>query len=54
MPGLTSASITRVSIVSLQMPFRASEEDLDTVAADLARLPRSLAWPAAWTVNMFA
>jgi len=36
------------------LPFRASEEDLDTVAADLARLPNALAWPAAWTVNAFA
>lgn len=36
------------------LPFRASEEDLDTVAADLARLPRAFAWPAAWTVNAFA
>lgn len=36
------------------LPFRASEEDLDTVAADLARLPNALAWPTAWPVNAFA
>ncbi len=36
------------------LPFRASEEDLDTVAADLAQIPNSIAWPAAWTVNAFA
>lgn len=36
------------------LPFRASEEDLDTVAGDLQRLPKAFAWPAAWTVNAFA
>lgn len=36
------------------MPFRASEEDLDTVAADLTRLSAAQAWPAAWTTNAFA
>ena len=36
------------------LPFRASEEDLDTVANDLQRLPNALAWPAAWNTNAFA
>jgi chromosome partitioning protein len=36
------------------LPFRASEEDLDTVASDLQRLPNALAWPAAWNTNAFA
>lgn len=36
------------------LPFRASEEDLDTVAEDLRRLPNAIAWPTAWTVNAFA
>jgi len=36
------------------LPFRASEEDLDTVADDMRRIPNALAWPAAWTVNAFA
>lgn len=36
------------------LPFRASEEDLDTVAQDLQRLPRAAAWPAAWPTNAFA
>lgn len=33
------------------LPFRPSEEDLDTVADDLRSLPNSLAWPAAWPTN---
>jgi hypothetical protein len=36
------------------LPFRPSEEDLDTVADDLARLPNAIAWPAAWPTNSFA
>lgn len=36
------------------LPFRASEEDLDTVADDLLRLPSAIAWPAAWPTNAFA
>jgi hypothetical protein len=36
------------------LPFRPSEEDLDTVADDLARLPNAIAWPAAWPTNAFA
>jgi hypothetical protein len=36
------------------LPFRASEEDLDTVANDLHRLPQAVAWPAAWSTNTFA
>jgi hypothetical protein len=30
------------------LPFRASEEDLDTVADDMRRLPNAMAWPTAW------
>lgn len=36
------------------VPFCASEEDVDTVATDLERLPKALAWPTAWTTNAFA
>jgi chromosome partitioning protein len=36
------------------LPFGASEEDLDTVADDLQRLPNSIAWPTAWPTNPFA
>lgn len=36
------------------LPFRASEEDLDTVADDLKRIPNAVAWPTAWPTNAFA
>lgn len=36
------------------LPFRASEEDLDTVANDLQRLPKAVAWPTAWPTNAHA
>lgn len=36
------------------LPFRASEEDLDTVAADLQNLPNAIAWPTAWPTNAHA
>jgi hypothetical protein len=36
------------------LPFRASEEDLETVARDLVALPNSLALPAAWSTNKHA
>lgn len=36
------------------IPFRASEEDIDTVALSLSSLPNSLAWPSAWPTNLFA
>jgi hypothetical protein len=36
------------------LPFRSSEEDLDTVSADLARLPGAIAVPTAWPTNKFA
>ncbi len=36
------------------LPFRASEEDLDTVALDLASLPGAIAWPSAWPTNRHA
>jgi chromosome partitioning protein len=36
------------------LPFRASEEELDTVATDLQRLPQAIAWPTAWPTNPFA
>lgn len=36
------------------LPFRASEEDLDTVALDLARVPGAIAWPSAWPTNRHA
>jgi len=36
------------------IPFRASEEDVDTVAQSLAAIPNALAWPSAWPTNSFA
>ncbi len=36
------------------IPFRASEEDIDTVAQTLAAIPQALAWPSAWPTNAFA
>lgn len=36
------------------IPFRASEEDIDTVAQSLSAIPKALAWPSAWPTNSFA
>ena|SRR5581483_2319432 len=36
------------------LPYRASDEDLETVAKDLTALPNALAWPSAWTTNKHA
>lgn len=36
------------------LPFRPSEEDLDTVSQDLTNLPGALAWPSAWPTNRHA
>jgi chromosome partitioning protein len=36
------------------IPFRASEEDIDSAAQSLTELPKALAWPAAWPTNPFA
>jgi len=36
------------------IPFRASEEDVDTVAQSLKDIPNALAWPSAWPTNGFA
>ena len=36
------------------IPFRASEEDIDSTAQSLSALPQSLAWPTAWPTNAFA
>ena len=36
------------------IPFRASEEDIDTVAQSLTAIPNALAWPSAWPTNAFA
>jgi chromosome partitioning protein len=36
------------------LPFRASDEDADTVIDDLSRIPNALAWPTAWPTNAFA
>ncbi|MCC8997289.1 MAG: hypothetical protein LM517_09640 [Nitrosomonas sp.] len=36
------------------LTFRPSEEDLDTVATDLSRLSKAVAWPTAWPTNAFA
>jgi chromosome partitioning protein len=36
------------------IPFRASEEDIDTVGQSLTEIPNALAWPSAWPTNGFA
>jgi hypothetical protein len=36
------------------LPFRPSEEDLDTVADDLRRIPNAVSWPTAWPTNPYA
>ncbi|HZV20551.1 MAG TPA: hypothetical protein VE986_03300 [Hyphomicrobiales bacterium] len=36
------------------LPFRPSEEDIDTVAQSLAAMGRAIAWPSAWPTNAFA
>jgi len=36
------------------IPFRASEEDIDTVANSLVAIPTALAWPTAWPTNPHA
>ena len=36
------------------IPFRASEEDIDSTAQSLAAMPTALAWPSAWPTNAFA
>ncbi len=36
------------------IPFRASQEDGDTVADDMERLTDAIAWPAAWPTNALA
>ena len=56
LPRIPTARMRGRKITGLPglLPFRASEEDLDTVASDLQRLPNALAWPAAWNTNAFA
>lgn len=51
-PAFDEALAAEVKLCVL--PFRGSEEDLDTVADDLRRLPKAIAWPTAWTTNEFA
>lgn len=51
-PALDAELATEADLCLL--PFRASEEDLDTVALDLARLPKAVAWPSAWPTNRHA
>jgi chromosome partitioning protein len=36
------------------LPFRDSEEDLESVALDLNAIPNALAWPCAWPTNKHA
>lgn len=36
------------------LPFRPSEEDLDTIALDMRSLPGASAWPSAWPTNRHA
>lgn len=36
------------------LPFRASEEDLDSTVQDMQAMPSAVAWPAAWTTNSYA
>jgi len=51
-PALDAELATEADLCLL--PFRASEEDLDTVALDLTRLPKAIAWPSAWPTNRHA
>jgi chromosome partitioning protein len=36
------------------IPFRASEEDVDSIAQSMTAIPNALAWPSAWPTNAFA
>ena len=36
------------------IPFRASEEDVDSTAQSLTEIPKALAWPSAWPTNNLA
>ena len=63
---MAGSSSTAAAIVPISMsrslataifpviPFRASEEDIDTVARSLTAIPNAFAWPAAWPTNAFA
>ena len=51
-PAFDEAIAAEASLCLL--PFRASEEDLDTVADDMRRIPNAFAWPTAWPTNAFA
>jgi chromosome partitioning protein len=51
-PSFDSAIAAEADLCIL--PFRPSEEDLDTVGKDMALIPKSIAWPTAWPTNMFA
>jgi hypothetical protein len=35
------------------LPLRNTDEDMDVVAKDLARLPNAVAWPTAWPTSPF-
>jgi hypothetical protein len=51
-PAFDEAVAAEASLCIL--PFRASEEDLDTVADDMRRIPNALAWPTLWPTNSYA
>jgi chromosome partitioning protein len=51
-PSFDSAIASEADLCIL--PFRPSEEDLDTVAKDMALIPNAIAWPTAWPTNPFA
>jgi chromosome partitioning protein len=36
------------------LPFRNSQEDIDSLRLDLNSIPTALAWPSAWPTNKFA
>lgn len=45
--------MARTSHLTL-LPFRASEEDLEAVALDMAAMPKAIALPSAWSTNKHA
>ena len=51
-PQFDQALASECSICLL--PFKDSEEDVDTVLEDLGRIPNAFAWPAAWPTNEHA
>ena len=51
-PELDKAISTQAQLTIL--PFRGSEEDLETISRDLAAMPNAVALPSAWPTNKHA